>query len=205
MQCPRRPEQGIKSSGVGFTDGCEPLCVCWDLISGPLEEQSVMPLVPGLYPLNSCSPVGHILIPHPLHTEETAQQDKTLLRLTHTMPLCNMNCYYFIKGQCQFTYPALVSQSSRVKTGRVGCRNGSAFRAVAALVVFKSGCSAFQSSVPGDRTASSGLRNHASVYARTRVPTPTHTLRNKFWSECKRLWAPLTTRVVGSCPLLWMA
>ena len=23
-------------------DGCEPPCACWDLISGPLEEQSVL-------------------------------------------------------------------------------------------------------------------------------------------------------------------
>jgi hypothetical protein len=25
-----------------FTDGCEPPCGCWDLNSGPLEEQSVL-------------------------------------------------------------------------------------------------------------------------------------------------------------------
>ena len=25
-----------------ITDGCEPPCVCWELNSGPLEEQSVL-------------------------------------------------------------------------------------------------------------------------------------------------------------------
>jgi hypothetical protein len=30
------PEDGIR------TDGCEPPCGCWELNSGPLEEQSVL-------------------------------------------------------------------------------------------------------------------------------------------------------------------
>jgi hypothetical protein len=35
-----------------ITDGCEPLCGCWDLNSGPLEEQSVLlPSEPSLQPL----------------------------------------------------------------------------------------------------------------------------------------------------------
>jgi hypothetical protein len=32
------PEEGIGSD----TDGCEPPCGCWELNSGPLEEQSVL-------------------------------------------------------------------------------------------------------------------------------------------------------------------
>jgi hypothetical protein len=35
-----------------ITDGCEPPCGCWDLNSGPLEEQSVfLPAEPSLQPL----------------------------------------------------------------------------------------------------------------------------------------------------------
>jgi hypothetical protein len=34
----RRPE-GIKSLGVGVTDGCEPPCGSWELNQGPLKEQ----------------------------------------------------------------------------------------------------------------------------------------------------------------------
>jgi hypothetical protein len=37
-------------------DGCEPPCDCWDLNSGPLEEQSVLlPAEPSLQPNNSIS------------------------------------------------------------------------------------------------------------------------------------------------------
>jgi len=32
------PEEGVRS----ITDGCEPPCGCWELNSGPLEEQSVL-------------------------------------------------------------------------------------------------------------------------------------------------------------------
>jgi hypothetical protein len=32
------PEEGIRS----HSDGCEPPCGCWELNSGPLEEQSVL-------------------------------------------------------------------------------------------------------------------------------------------------------------------
>jgi hypothetical protein len=31
-----------KRSSDPITDGCEPPCGCWDLNSGPLEEQSVL-------------------------------------------------------------------------------------------------------------------------------------------------------------------
>jgi hypothetical protein len=31
-----------KSSSDPITDGCEPPCGCWELNSGPLEEQSVL-------------------------------------------------------------------------------------------------------------------------------------------------------------------
>jgi hypothetical protein len=35
-----------------ITDGCEPSCSCWELNSGPLEEQSVLlPTEPPLQPL----------------------------------------------------------------------------------------------------------------------------------------------------------
>jgi hypothetical protein len=30
-----------------ITDGCEPPCGCWELNSGPLEEQSVLFFFPG--------------------------------------------------------------------------------------------------------------------------------------------------------------
>jgi len=32
------PEEGIDP----ITDGCEPSCCCWELNSGPLEEQSML-------------------------------------------------------------------------------------------------------------------------------------------------------------------
>ena len=39
------PEEGV------ITSGCEPPCRCWDLNSGPLEEQSVLlPAEPSLQP-----------------------------------------------------------------------------------------------------------------------------------------------------------
>jgi hypothetical protein len=31
-----------KNASDPITDGCEPPCDCWDLNSGPLEEQSVL-------------------------------------------------------------------------------------------------------------------------------------------------------------------
>ena len=37
-----------------ITDGCEPPCGCWDLNSGPLEEQSVLLTAePSLQPLKT--------------------------------------------------------------------------------------------------------------------------------------------------------
>jgi hypothetical protein len=37
-----------------ITDGCEPPCGCWELNSGPLEEQSVLLTAePSLQPMNS--------------------------------------------------------------------------------------------------------------------------------------------------------
>jgi len=38
---------------ISFTDGCEPPCGCWELNSGPLEEQSVLLTTePALQPRN---------------------------------------------------------------------------------------------------------------------------------------------------------
>jgi hypothetical protein len=38
------PEEGVNQKRASdlITDGCEPLCGCWGLNSGPLEEQSVL-------------------------------------------------------------------------------------------------------------------------------------------------------------------
>lgn len=35
-------EDGVRSSRMGATDGCELPCGCWELYPGPLEEQSVL-------------------------------------------------------------------------------------------------------------------------------------------------------------------
>jgi hypothetical protein len=43
------PEEGIRS----ITDGCKPPCGCWDLNSGPLEEEPV--LLAAEPPLQPCS------------------------------------------------------------------------------------------------------------------------------------------------------
>lgn len=32
-------EEGIRVSGIGVTDVCQPPCECWDLNSGPLQKQ----------------------------------------------------------------------------------------------------------------------------------------------------------------------
>jgi hypothetical protein len=35
--------RGVRSPGTGVTDGCEPpLCGCWELKPGPLQEQPVL-------------------------------------------------------------------------------------------------------------------------------------------------------------------
>ena len=39
--CLWRQEDGIRSLGTGVPDGCEHLPRCWELKSGPLEEQPV--------------------------------------------------------------------------------------------------------------------------------------------------------------------
>jgi hypothetical protein len=35
-------KRAIDGCGIGVTDSCEPLCGCWDLNSGSLEEQPVL-------------------------------------------------------------------------------------------------------------------------------------------------------------------
>jgi hypothetical protein len=41
------PEEGIRSSGTGVKDGCEPLCGCWETNLGFLEEQpALLPVEP---------------------------------------------------------------------------------------------------------------------------------------------------------------
>jgi hypothetical protein len=36
------PREGIIGSYYSITGGCQPPCGCWELNSGPLEEQSVL-------------------------------------------------------------------------------------------------------------------------------------------------------------------
>lgn len=40
--CLWRSEEGVGSSGTGITDVCELPFGCWELIPGPLEEESVL-------------------------------------------------------------------------------------------------------------------------------------------------------------------
>ena len=50
--CACRPEEGIRSLII---DGCEPPCGCWELNSGPLEEQPVLlTSEPSLQPPGFC-------------------------------------------------------------------------------------------------------------------------------------------------------
>lgn len=36
----RKPEEDVRFSSIGFKDGCELLCGCWEMsLQGPLEEQ----------------------------------------------------------------------------------------------------------------------------------------------------------------------
>ena len=53
------------------TDSCEPPCGCWDLNSGPLEEQSVLLTTePSLQPRRSVlKPSGLMCLQYP-HTQE---------------------------------------------------------------------------------------------------------------------------------------
>lgn len=43
MSTVQTAEEGVRSSGTGLTDGCEPPCGCWDSL-GLLEQQSVLHL-----------------------------------------------------------------------------------------------------------------------------------------------------------------
>ena len=40
--CPQRPEEGIGSPGTRATYCCQPLCGCWELKLGSLEEQPML-------------------------------------------------------------------------------------------------------------------------------------------------------------------
>ena len=40
--CPWRPEEDVRSSGIGVTDGDELPCGCWESNLDPLEEQPVL-------------------------------------------------------------------------------------------------------------------------------------------------------------------
>ena len=40
--CLQRPEEEIRSPGIGVTDNCKPPCGCRELNSGPLEEQAML-------------------------------------------------------------------------------------------------------------------------------------------------------------------
>lgn len=42
MQRLQRPEEDIRSPGAGVVDGYEPSCGCWELNSGPLQEQQIL-------------------------------------------------------------------------------------------------------------------------------------------------------------------
>ena len=42
VYCPLKPEEGVRTSGTGVMDGCRLPCGCWELNSGPLEEQPVL-------------------------------------------------------------------------------------------------------------------------------------------------------------------
>lgn len=39
MQCSRRPEAGVESTGVEVTGVCEPPGGCWEINQGPLKDQ----------------------------------------------------------------------------------------------------------------------------------------------------------------------
>jgi hypothetical protein len=40
--CPLKMKEGITYPGTRIADGCEMLCVSWELSLGPLEEQLVL-------------------------------------------------------------------------------------------------------------------------------------------------------------------
>ena len=43
--CSQRIEEGVESSGIVMTDGCEPPCGYWELNPGPLLKQPVLGFV----------------------------------------------------------------------------------------------------------------------------------------------------------------
>ena len=45
VQCPQRPEEGVRSSETGNPDSCESSCDCWTLNSGCLQEQPAFLMV----------------------------------------------------------------------------------------------------------------------------------------------------------------
>ena len=47
---PLRSEESIRPSGTGVPNGCEPPCWCWELSSGPLQEQPDSSAEPLLQP-----------------------------------------------------------------------------------------------------------------------------------------------------------
>jgi hypothetical protein len=47
---PQRPEEGVRSPGIGVTDGCEPPCGYWELNLGPLEQSVLLTTEPSLQP-----------------------------------------------------------------------------------------------------------------------------------------------------------
>lgn len=51
LQCPQTLEEDVASPGTGVRESCEPPHVCWELKSGPLEEQPVLLLLGKLSPL----------------------------------------------------------------------------------------------------------------------------------------------------------
>jgi hypothetical protein len=68
FRCARRGHQ------ISFKDGCEPPCGCWDLNSGPSEEQSVL-LTAG----PSLQPLGFLFVCFVLFFKET-KSTKLLLQ-----------------------------------------------------------------------------------------------------------------------------
>jgi hypothetical protein len=42
ISCTQGSEEGIRTLGTGVTDGCELPGWCWDLNSGPLQEQEML-------------------------------------------------------------------------------------------------------------------------------------------------------------------
>jgi hypothetical protein len=63
-------------------NGCEPPCVCWDLNSGPLEEQSVLLTTePFLQP--HAAILYHLFLPRHLFLQDFLGNGKTIRRDVH--------------------------------------------------------------------------------------------------------------------------